>query len=220
MSRKIHLIRHGATKGTQEKILYGSTELPLTEEGRAEIARTREEGLYPSAQGALCFTSGMRRAEETFELIYGDTPREIMPDLREIDLGEFEMMCLEEATEHEIIRSWLSRETDAFSFPGGDDHSGFRARTERAAADLMERGLPQHDVEGAPADPAKAPATNSAAGPEKDIIAVCHGGVIIEIMDILLPHIKDDSWQWLPAPGYGYSIEVEGKTATGYTQIK
>ena len=45
MERKLYLIRHGNTEGTERKLFYGSTDLPITQSGRQEVEAKRRRGL-------------------------------------------------------------------------------------------------------------------------------------------------------------------------------
>lgn len=96
MERKLYLIRHGNTEGTERKLFYGSTDLPITPSGRQEVEAKRRRGLYPEGEAAALYTSGMLRTEQTFEAIYGERPHGRIPDLREIEIGIFEMKTFDE----------------------------------------------------------------------------------------------------------------------------
>ena len=65
MYKTITLIRHGQTEGNRRHWYYGSTDLPLSQEGAEELERLAEEKIYPSAEGAKIFTSGMTRTNQT-----------------------------------------------------------------------------------------------------------------------------------------------------------
>ena len=52
--------------------------------------------MYPEGEGAALYTSGMLRTEQTFEAIYGERPHGRIPDLREIEIGIFEMKTFDE----------------------------------------------------------------------------------------------------------------------------
>ena len=39
-------------------------------------------------------------------------------------------------------------------------------------------------------------------------VAVCHGGVIAEILNSLFPTEKESVWDWMPQPGCGYIMDV------------
>lgn len=86
MKLNLYLIRHGHTTGTEAKLLYGSSELSLTEEGLREITSFAEQGIYPDHEDAAVWTSGMKRTEQTLRGMYGDIEHRQEPRLKEIDL--------------------------------------------------------------------------------------------------------------------------------------
>lgn len=63
------LIRHGLTEGNLKRLYYGSTDLPLTEAGIAALHS--DPPAAPEAQDY--YTSGMRRTEQTFAILFGRT---------------------------------------------------------------------------------------------------------------------------------------------------
>ena len=91
----LYLIRHSLTEGNERRLYYGATDLPLTEAGRALCRSLR--GSYDLPDGVAFATSGMLRAEETLELLFGDVPHERFPDLREAEMGIFEMKSYDES---------------------------------------------------------------------------------------------------------------------------
>ena len=66
----IFLIRHGITRGNQERLYYGSTDLELAPEGIRELKQLR----YDVPEDCRFFTSGMRRTEQTLSLLFGEVP--------------------------------------------------------------------------------------------------------------------------------------------------
>ncbi|MBR5129040.1 MAG: histidine phosphatase family protein, partial [Firmicutes bacterium] len=45
----IHFIRHGITEGIQNRWYYGSTDMPLVEEGVNEVLDLKANNIYPLA---------------------------------------------------------------------------------------------------------------------------------------------------------------------------
>lgn len=160
MERKLYLIRHGNTEGTERKLFYGSTDLPITQSGRQEVEAMWRRGLYPEGEAAALYTSGMLRTEQTFEAIYGERPHGRIPDLREIEIGIFEMKTFDEVLATPLGSRWLKGEMPEFDFPGGDSYEGFFRRVNRGLETLLKEDNPR-------------------------VIAVLHGAVISAIMEIL-----------------------------------
>ncbi|MEU9734144.1 histidine phosphatase family protein [Streptomyces sp. NPDC048002] len=81
------LVRHGETEWSRSGRHTGSTDVPLTEHGRAEARRLVP--LIRSHRIGAAFVSPLQRARETAELI-GLTEMRVDPDLREWDYGGYE----------------------------------------------------------------------------------------------------------------------------------
>jgi diguanylate cyclase (GGDEF)-like protein len=88
MKSKIYLIRHGTTEANLSRKFYGSTDLPLSNKGVDHIIELAKAGIYPKADNAILYTSGLLRAEQTFFLIYGCRDHIILPELLEIFKSE------------------------------------------------------------------------------------------------------------------------------------
>lgn len=194
MERKLYLIRHGNTAGTERKLFYGSTDLPITQSGRQEVEAKRRRGLYPEGEAAALYTSGMLRTEQTFEAIYEERPHGRIPDLREIEIGIFEMKTFDEVLATPLGSRWLKGELPEFDFPGGDSYEGFFRRVNRGLEILLQEGNPR-------------------------VIAVLHGAVISAIMEILFSGEKKNIFDWTPSPGCGYEIHIKNGMATEHLEI-
>lgn len=72
MESRICLIRHGITEGNKNRLYYGFSDIPLAEEGIAELTRLAESGIYPYDEDADFYTTGLRRTEQTLSIIYGE----------------------------------------------------------------------------------------------------------------------------------------------------
>lgn len=194
-TNNLFLIRHGHTEGTSKKVFYGSTDLALTPEGADEIRQLESKGIYPSPDNACLYTTGMLRTEQTFQLIFGDQPHGTIPELREINMGRFEMAPLDDLLKHEPSRRWFNGETPDFDFPDGDSTDTFTARIKKGAGILKD---------------------NMKKTPGKDTILVCHGGVISALMALFFPDYKEVTWEWIPEPGHGYEISFQDLQPVGY----
>ena len=66
---KLHLIRHGITAGNLQGLYIGSgTDIPLCDEGRAQLADLKERFEYPQVD--TVFSSPLMRAVETANLLF------------------------------------------------------------------------------------------------------------------------------------------------------
>lgn len=179
----LYLIRHSLTEGNERRLYYGATDLPLTEAGRALCRSLR--GSYDLPDGVAFATSGMRRAEETLELLFGDVPHERFPDLREAEMGIFEMKSYDELKDTPAYQQWLSDASGHFEIPGGESNQQVLTRVMRAIRALAPKG---------------------------NRLIVCHGGVIACALNALFPEGKPSFWDWVPGACHGYAVEFEPDT--------
>ena len=172
----VYLIRHGCTQANERHLYCGSTDLPLSDGGRAAL-----KNRPPMILGAERYiTSGMRRCNETLALLFGDVPYEVADGLREIDFGAFEMKSYEELKDNPDYQQWLNRDPEITPPPGGE-----------SGAQMTRRVLTAYQ---------------SIAGQNRDTVIVTHGGVIAAIMASLFPGEGKNRYQWQPKPGEGYAI--------------
>ena len=206
MNSSIALIRHGITEGNVRRLYYGATNVPLAQKGIDELKRLREEGIYPDAEGAQLYTTGMGRTNQTLQLIYGDLPHEIIKDLREINFGMFEMKSYEELMAYEEYRDWINAENDTKAPPGGESIRHFNERVIRGFKELRGR----HSVQ-----------TLALRHHEQDArsIVICHGGTISSIMAYIWPGVEDNMYGWIPDPGHGYLLLLEDDEIQGYEKF-
>ena len=203
----IVLIRHGITEGNQKRWFYGSVDIPLAAEGEAQLARHREKGLYPELpEDARFFTSGMLRTRQTLEIIYGQKEAEAIPELAEMNFGDFECKTYEELKEDEDFLEWMLDETGQKGPRGVEPRNHFAARVSEGlhkliAAHRMKEWSHRH------------------GGEDACSVVVCHGGVISAMMQELFPGIAGNMFDWIPDPGLGYIVEMEEGDPVGYQRI-
>ena len=178
--RRLVLIRHGQTAASEQRLYYGSTDLPLTEAGKAALLEKRN--IYPELM-PLVVTSGMLRTEQTLRCIYGDVPHEIHPELREVDMGIFEMRHYDEVKSQPEYQAWLAGNWYCNVPPGGESFDQAEKRILAAFQTLLQR--------------------------KEDMTAVVHGGTILVAMPFLFPEEKRTGYEWQPPPGCGYAVDLE-----------
>lgn len=90
---KLYLVRHGETDKNKTKCLQGQSDTELNEYGR-ELARKTAEGLKDVAFDEI-YTSPLKRARETAEIIRGDRDIPVYeePAIIEIAFGAYEGCC-------------------------------------------------------------------------------------------------------------------------------
>lgn len=201
MESRICLIRHGITEGNKSRLYYGHADIPLAAEGVDELRRLAESGLYPDGSKAEFFTTGLRRTEQTLELIYGQQEHETLEKLKEMNFGDFEMKSHGELKELEEYKIWKADKFGNLPPPNGESLQSFYKRVIRGFDDLKERNAMRAFALRHKEDEALS-------------IAVCHGGTISAILESIYPKVKDHFFRWIPDPGHGYMLFLEdGKVA-------
>ena len=132
MTTRVLLIRHGATVLSAEDRFAGSTDVLLSDEGRAQ-ARALGERLA-DAELAAVYASPMKRTVETAALLAAPHGLSLAtdPGLREIDHGRWEQLTRREV-EARFPEEYSNWEADPFTFAPLDGESGLS---------VMARALP------------------------------------------------------------------------------
>ena len=191
MSR-IALLRHGSTPANEQWLYCGATDVSLSERGRAILEAKRSLGGYGSLQGRCVLTSGMKRAEETLGILFGNVPHGRCEGLREINFGVFEMKDYFALEKQADFQEWLRGGEEAVP-PGGESAAAFRRRVLSAFRSIVGSGA--------------------------DALIVCHGGVIAAIMDEYFHDPAKDRMGWQPIGGEGYEIDFDGGSAVSWRRI-
>ena len=130
VDNQILLIRHGETEWSKSGQHTGTTDIELTDAGRAAARALRER--LAGREFALVLTSPLRRARETCALAgFGDRA-EIDEDLRELDYGDYEGL-----TTPEIRETRPGWEVWKHGSPGGETVDQAGERVDR----VIERAL-------------------------------------------------------------------------------
>ena len=168
----IYLIRHGKTEANEKHLYCGSTDLSLSVAGREELQNIRYD-----IKNVRFITSGMKRTNETLQMLFGDVPYEVEPRFREVDFGIFEMQSFEQLKDTLEYQAWLTGDNDANIPPNGESGLQMQERVLSAFSEIKE-----------------------------DTCIITHGGVIASIMEYLFPNEGKNRYQWQPNPGCGYVI--------------
>ena len=129
---RIFLVRHGATVLSAEDRFAGSTDVELSDEGRAQAARLAER--LAAEEIAAVYASPMGRTRETAAILATPHGLEVQAreGLREIDHGRWEQMTRSEV-ESRYAEEYAAWEADPFTFaPKGGE----------AGITVMARALP------------------------------------------------------------------------------
>ena len=186
---RLILLRHGRT-GLPGRYV-GSSDVPLSEEGRNQIIDLRPGLGAMQIDGLLA--SPMLRCTETASLLRLGLPVQLDPDLREIDFGRWERKTFAEieAQDPELVRHWATG-TDDFRFPEGETTAGFAGRVESVKNRLL-------------------------ASDAQTLLLVSHGGVIRALICALLGLSLDKYLLFQVAKGRYSTMELHsgGGVLTG-----
>lgn len=171
----LYLIRHGKTEANEKRLYCGSTDLPLSAAGVEEL-----QSLHYDIENVRFLTSGMKRAEQTLEILFGRVDHIAEPAFREVDFGIFEMRSFEQLKNSPDYQAWISGDNEANTPPGGESGKQMRMRV-RKAFDAVQQL-------------------------QQDTVIVTHGGVIAAIMAELFPEENKNRYQWQPKNGHGYAV--------------
>jgi probable phosphoglycerate mutase len=137
---RLYLVRHGATRLSAEDRFAGSTDVELSDEGRAQAAalgeRLRRERI------TAAYTSPMSRTRETAAIVSAacGLTAEPMDGLREIGHGHWEGMTRHDVEER-FSEEYASWEADPFTFAprGGESGAAVLARALTAVRQILDR---------------------------------------------------------------------------------
>ncbi|MBQ2301814.1 MAG: histidine phosphatase family protein [Oscillospiraceae bacterium] len=180
----IYLFRHGITEGNKLRLYYGSTDIPLIEEGIEAIRERREAGIYPETEGFKIITTDLCRTEQTLFEMYGrEVPHKTDPRMREFSFGDFEMKGYEQLKDREDYQAWITGDNWRNICPNGESGEIMLNRSLEAMEDYIGT----------------------------DCIIVCHGGVIAGLMLTWFPgdETAEHFYAWQPKPSEGYRIDFD-----------
>lgn len=135
---RLALLRHGPTGWTREHRLQGRTDIPLDDDGRAEVRRWR---LPPEAATFRWRASPLRRAMETAALLGIDATPE--PRLVEMSWGQWEGRRVADlnAEEGAAFAAWEARGLD-LEPPGGESPRAVQRRLAPLLKEIAEADRP------------------------------------------------------------------------------
>jgi len=186
MATKIIFIRHGQTDWNAKMIYCGSSDVCLSQKGRAQVRELKKVFLNQGVDKIYC--SNKKRALETAKIIFGKEKIVELEDLREMHFGVFEGLTYKQIQKKypQAYKRWLH---DPFSvtIPKGENLKDFKKRILQAVRKIMrsEKG--------------------------KTVAVVCHGGAI----SIFLTHLQKSKefWRQIPSSASVSVVECQnGKT--------
>lgn len=184
---KVYFIRHFATRGNLEGRYVGRTDegiQPVCKQDLSRIADWTNHTKRPD----IIYSSPMKRCQETCELFFPKQSYVTIPDLREIDFGEFEYKSYEELNGNTEYQHFIDS-NGRIPFPKAENTLEFRKRCVNAFRGIIKEARKKD---------------------YKKIALVVHGGTIMAILEAFSnPHQDYFSWQVQNGSGYIGRIEEE-----------
>lgn len=181
----LYLIRHGKTHCNEQRLYCGSTDVSLSEVGIKELEGLKNEFDYPICK--LNFTSGAKRANETFEILYPNINYDKRLGFWEYNFGEFEMKSYETLKEDNNYIQWISDESKEVTCPGGESKKQFYERLKNTFLEFINE-LSRLN--------------------ENEALIVCHGGTIGTLLELFYDDSKD-FYSYQPSCGRGYKVKID-----------
>lgn len=177
----ISLIRHSTTYANENKLYYGFSDIPLSSKGIEILHNIKRDMVYIPYQ--LFITSGLKRANQTMEILFTDNYL-INEKFKEINFGDFELKSYEDLKNDKSYLHWIE-DTQNNEIPNGELKKDFDKRIFLGFEEVYKYAL-KNEI--------------------KNVVIVCHSGVIATIMQKLLPLENKTFYDWAPSYGRGYAI--------------
>lgn len=170
------IMRHGRTAANEEHRYAGSSDVPLSEAGKAEA---RAAGAF--ADVGRVYVSPLARARQTAAICFPEAEQVVEAGLAEMDFGDFEGRSADEMYGHDrAYTEWVDGGCLA-PCPNGESRDEFTQRSASCLARLLRK---------------------AAWRGEGRVVVVAHGGTVMAAMDSFAPRRGDDD----PRSYYGWHV--------------
>lgn len=183
--KTIYFIRHGQTKYNVEGRFVGSTDLPLTENGRKNIYDLWYER-SKHIDKEVIYSSPMKRCIETAHIIFPDEHLEIIKNMREMNFGVFEGKTHDELMDMQAYRNFRAT-SGKEKIPHGESGIEFGMRVLKGFFEMIGH-MNKNSYETA--------------------ALICHGGVIMAIFSMLCEE-SDDIYYYHRDNGQGLKAHYD-----------
>ena len=203
----LYLIRHGKTICNEERLYCGVSDIHLSNVGKLELLELKalsdsnkitlktsnklfvsnedlEWFTYPECE--KYYTSGAKRANETFEILYPNTEYEIIKEFWEYNFGDFEMKSYEMLKENKSYINWIMDKEGNVEILNGESKLEYRVRISEAFKGFLNKCSIEQT---------------------KSALIVSHGGTIGTILEMFCSNEKN-FYEWQPQCGVGYKLKV------------
>ena len=197
---RLLFLRHGMTKGNQERRYIGVTDEPLSEAGR-EMLRQQAAERICGEQPQIVFVSPLLRCRETAQILFPGVRQQVIAELAEMDFGIFENRAYQGDLEYSPeYRKWLESRCED-PVPGGECKEDFTKRCRKGFEEALAILQDERKDRKEPGT-AKTPDECTAA-------FVVHGGTIMAILSGYTGDSRE-YYEWNPANGRGFAGEWNG----------
>ena len=179
---KIHFIRHGMAEDPENKICLGkNTDPALTQDGVEELRDLMGVYQYPYAQ--KLYVSPLLRCKQTADILFPETEAEIMEELAECDLGDFDGKQIKELAKNKEFIGWIEGKNPP---PNGETSEEFGNRIACAFDDIVHDMSEKHLTETA---------------------VITHGTVIMGLL-AMCGYPREEMKYWAVDSGCGYTVRT------------
>ncbi len=186
------LVRHGKTEYNERRQYCGALDPDLSDLGRQELERSDAKPFLREHAPDMVFCSPMKRTLQTAAILLDgkEVPLVAVPELREIDFGDFEGRSYEDMKDDPAYTAWLDTNCEG-PIPGGDFPDMFRDDVAVCFESLLE--------------------TCRTEGVERALV-VSHGGVLGTILERFAEPEKH--WYEYNFPCGGFAVWKDGHIET------
>lgn len=178
----LYLIRHGQTDWNKGRRLQGRTDIPLNENGRIVAELTRAG--FQEIPFDMAYTSPLKRASETAEIILAGRNIPIISDERiiEVNFGSYEGCDFD--LQDEYIQNFFSAPEKYFSINGTESMESIFTRMKSFLQELCENEELQ----------------------DKTILVSTHGAALSGLLTVIKGNPVDKYWAGGLHKNCGYSV--------------
>lgn len=173
----VALFRHGLTDWNEKKAYIGSTDLPLSKQGKVSLSSKADE------EYEIIFSSPMKRCVQTAARLFPSHTPVIIPEFKEINFGDWEGKTYNELKDDQLYRDWID-DPKKITPANGESFVDFEQRVTAGWKEVLEYS---HEKS------------------YSKVAVVTHGGVIRQILS-KLSNQPDSFFTWQVPYGSGYQL--------------
>ena len=195
-SYRLTIIRHGHTEGNENGRYIGTTDIPLSKNGIAELEKIADEYEYPYVEKV--YSSPLLRCIQTARILFPDTELVTLDGIKELDLGQFENKSVDELIDLEEYKEWLKGGLDNRAH-GGETIREMIGRTVAAFNDILEDMMAMEIFDAA---------------------VVTHSGIMMNMLSCFgLPRMEPMKYACDVGEGYVISVNLQMWQTGGLFEI-